>query len=132
MITLPNKSDPGGRVSFLEHGKKILPFDFKRVFWITNVYNSSIRGRHAHKQCEQFLVAVNGRCKIHSIDQSGKKTFHNLVSPTCGLYVPPMQWIALTDFSRDTVIMVLASHEYKEDDYIRDPEEFGLPNEDPS
>lgn len=124
MIAIQNFSNPGGRVSIVQHGKSQVPFDFKRVFWITGTYNESIRGQHAHKKCEQFIVATNGRCKADGMTKDGEKFFHNLISPACGLYVPPMTWLRLFDFSRETVVMVLASHEYDEADYIRDFDEY--------
>jgi len=100
-----------------------LPFEAKRFFVISQVPRQRIRGEHAHYKCEQFLVAIKGSVKV-VLEASGQLKEYVLNSPYSGLYVPPMTWGVQKEFSEDCVLLVLASREFEEKDYIRIHEEF--------
>lgn len=122
-------SDHRGDLMVREVGST-LPFTPQRVFVILNVPGKHIRGDHAHRELQQYLVALSGSVDI-VLDDGHKREFVRLDSPNLGLYVPPMTWCTLYNYSAGAVVMALASDPYDADDYIRDYEEFcqarGLP-----
>lgn len=122
IIELPKVLDPRGNLSFIEGGQHI-PFDIKRVYYLYDVPGGSNRGSHAHKDLHQFIVAMSGSFDVVLDDGQEKKRFH-LNRSYCGLYVCPMMWRDLDNFSSGAVCMVLASEHYDETDYIRDYEQF--------
>lgn len=122
LIDLPKISDPRGNLSFIEAGKDI-PFDIKRVYYLYDVPGGSDRGSHAHKKLHQFIVAMSGSFDVLLDDGKEKKRFH-LNRSYNGLYVCPMMWRYLDNFSSGAVCMVLASSHYDETDYIRDYSDF--------
>ena len=101
-----------------------IPFVPKRMFLIHNVVdNNLVRGKHAHKECHQFLVASSGSLTVNYRN----KTMNKMVvldNPNIGLYLPPLTWSEQTQYNPDTVLLVLASHDYDEADYIRDYDDF--------
>ena len=122
LIELPKFNDARGNLSFIEGGQHI-PFDIKRVYYLYDVPGGSDRGSHAHKNLHQFIVAMSGSFDVVLDDGKEKKRFH-LNRSYSGLYVCPMMWRDLDNFSSGSVCMVLASAHYDEDDYIRNREEF--------
>jgi acetyltransferase-like isoleucine patch superfamily enzyme len=100
-----------------------LPFIPQRVFVILNVPGKHIRGDHAHKQLEQYLVALSGAVDV-VLDNGKVREFVRLDTPRLGLYVPPMTWCTLYNYSPGAVVMALASEGYDASDYIRDYEDF--------
>ncbi|MFN6946984.1 MAG: sugar 3,4-ketoisomerase [Cytophagaceae bacterium] len=103
---------------------KSVPFDIKRVYYITNLSNpKAIRGKHAHKKLEQYIFCVSGSFRLH-LDDGVTKQNITLDSPYYGIRLGPKLWHTMTKFSRDCVILVLASDYYDENDYIRNYEEF--------
>lgn len=122
IIELPKISDPRGNLSFIEGGKHI-PFDIKRVYYLYDVPGGSDRGSHAHKTLQQFIVAMSGSFDVVLDDCKKKKRFH-LNRSYYGLYVCPMMWRDLDNFSSGAVCMVLASTLFYASDYIRDYQEF--------
>ena len=122
LIELPKITDPRGNLSFIEGGQQI-PFDIKRVYYLYDVPGGSDRGSHAHKNLHQFIVAMSGSFDVVLNDGKEKKRFH-LNRSYNGLYVCPMIWRNLDNFSSGSVCMVLASEYYSEVDYIRDYEDF--------
>ena len=119
---LPNFIDMRGSLAALEDGKG-LPFIPARVFLVYGVTSNQVRGEHAHRRCEQFLVAVNDSLSV-VVDDGHKRTEVQLTSPNIGLYLPPMVWGIQYKFNPESVLMVLASRPYEADDYIRDYDEF--------
>ena len=117
LIELPKISDPRGNLSYIEGGQHI-PFDIKRVYYLYDVPGGSDRGSHAHKNLHQFVVAMSGSFDVVLDDGKEKKRFH-LNRSYYGLYVCPMMWRDLDNFSSGAVCMVLASAHYDETDYIR-------------
>ena len=118
LFDLENRVDVRGNLTFLESGND-LPFECKRVFYIYNVPSDIERGGHAHLRTNQFLVAVAGTCSVTLQSDSCKKTFR-LDNPREGLLQQRMVWGTMHDFSRDCVLLVLASEIYSEDDYVHD------------
>ena len=100
-----------------------IPFDIKRVYWTYYTPNQVTRGHHAHKKLEQCIFAVSGQIEFELINQVGEKFNFTLNNPDKGLYIPPMHWRTIK-FSHSAVLLCLASEIYKEDDYIRDFDEF--------
>ena len=122
IIDLPKISDPRGNLSFVEGGIHV-PFDIQRVYYLYDVPGGSDRGSHAHKKLHQFIVAMSGSFDVVLDDGHQKKRFH-LNRSYCGLYVCPMMWRDLDNFSSGAVCMVLASARYDGNDYIRDYSQF--------
>ena len=122
IIKLPKISDVRGNLSFIEGGIHA-PFDFQRVYYIYDVPGGSERGSHAHKKLHQFIVAMSGSFDVLLDDGLDKKRFH-MNRSYYGLYVCPMMWRHLDNFSSGAVCMVLASEKYDASDYIRDYDIF--------
>ncbi len=118
LINLPKITDPRGNLSFIEGGQHI-PFEIKRVYYLYDVPGGSDRGSHAHKNLHQFIVAMSGSFDVVLDDGKKKKRFH-LNRSYNGLYICPMMWRDLDNFSSGAVCMVLASAHYDQNDYIRD------------
>lgn len=115
-------SDRKGNLTVVENGQTF-PFDVKRVYYIYDVPGGESRGAHAHRNLEQFIVAVSGSFKVTLDDGNCKRTFF-LNRPYQGLYVKPGMWRDIDDFSSGAVCMVLASDVYDETDYIRSYDAF--------
>jgi len=119
---LPNFTDMRGSLTPLQNHSG-LPFVPNRVFLVYGVSNDRVRGEHAHHVCKQFLIAANGSLSV-VLDDGKKRVEVQLADQSIGLYLPPMIWGIQYKFLPDTVLMVLASHEYEADDYIRSYDEF--------
>lgn len=120
-ISLSNKQDGRGVLTIVGHDE--LPFSIARAFYVHSVPHGVERGGHAHRVTEQFIIAVSGRFSLDLTDGRSKQDFQ-LCEPTRGLYVPPMIWDRLYDFSTDAVCLVFASTPYAASDYIRNWDEF--------
>jgi hypothetical protein len=121
-IRLPTSNDPRGALTAIEGGSDI-PFEIKRLFYIWGVQAPFERGKHAHRTTQQVLVCVSGHLDIDLADPTSVKTFH-LEDPTEGLYVPPMLWTYLYNFTPETVCLAAASTHYDHSEVIRSWEEF--------
>jgi len=117
-IDLPKVHDPRGNLTFIEGGNHI-PFDIQRVYYLYDVPGGSERGGHAHKGLHQLIIAMSGSFDVVLDDGKDKKRVH-LNRSYAGLYVCPMIWRELDNFSSGSVCMVLASNRYDEDDYYRE------------
>jgi len=122
IIDLPKIHDPRGNLTFVEGGNQI-PFDIQRVYYLYDVPGGAERGGHAHKGLHQLIIAMSGSFDVVLDDGREKKRIH-LNRSYSGLYVCPMIWRELDNFSSGSVCMVLASSKYAEDDYYRDYAEF--------
>ncbi|MEL6412429.1 MAG: FdtA/QdtA family cupin domain-containing protein [Pseudomonadota bacterium] len=121
-IDLPKIMDQRGNLTFVE-GHKHIPFDIKRVYYLYDVPGGSERGEHAHKTLHQFVICTSGSFDLLLRDGDQEQRFH-LNRSYFGIYVCPMMWRMLDNFSSGAVCMVLASEKYDETDYIRDWNEF--------
>lgn len=122
IIELPKVSDPRGSLTYVESYNQI-PFDIKRIYYIYDVPGGSERGSHAHKDLHQLIIAMSGSFDVVLDDGREKKRFH-LARSYYGLYVCPMIWRQLDNFSSGSVCVVLASNLFSDDDYYRDYDEF--------
>ena len=122
MVNLPKINEPRGNLTFIEGGRHI-PFEIKRVYYLYDVPGGAERGGHAHKHLHEFIVAMSGSFDVVLNDGAKKKRFH-LNRSYSGIYICPMVWRELDNFSSGSVCMVLASNFYDEADYYRDYQEF--------
>jgi hypothetical protein len=119
---LPRINEPRGNLTFVEANTHV-PFEIRRVYYLYDVPGGSERGGHAHKALHQLIIAMSGSFDIHLDDGYNKKTFH-LNRSYIGLYVCPMIWRQIDNFSSGAVCMVIASDFYDELDYYRDYDAF--------
>lgn len=111
-----------GYISVAENNSAI-PFDIKRTFWTYYTPESIVRGRHAHHETQQILIAVAGRIIVNTEMPNGELNTFILDRPDIGVYIPSNAWHTM-QFSHTAVQLVLASTEYDENDYIRNYEDF--------
>lgn len=105
-----------------EFGRNI-PFEPKRFFTVSNVPGAEVRGGHAHRACQQFLVVVRGSVSVVADDGTTSEEI-TLDDSTVGLYVPAMVWAIQFKYSADAVLLVFASDHYDAADYVRDYDQF--------
>ena len=122
IIELPKVADPRGNLSFIQNSDQI-PFEIQRTYWIYDVPGGMYRDGHAFRTQHEFIVALSGSFDVVLHDGVEEKRIH-LSRSYYGLYVPPMTWRSIDNFSTNSVAMVLSSTLYSEDDYIRDFDEF--------
>ncbi len=122
IIELPKFTDERGALSFLESNNHI-PFEIKRIYYLYGNTHNKIRGCHAHKKLQQAIIAINGSFTVE-IDNGTKKQDFILNTPSQALLITECVWREIKNFSKDAVVLVLASDFYTEDDYIRDYNEF--------
>lgn len=124
IVELPKILDERGNLSFFENNNQI-SFEIKRTYWIYDVPGGEIRGSHAFKESEEFIVALSGSFDIILNDGENEKKY-SLNRSYHGLYVPNLFWRKLENFSTNSLALIVSSKDYKKDDYIRDFEEFKL------
>lgn len=122
IINLPKITDPRGNLTFIE-GNRHVPFEIRRVYYLYDVPGGADRGGHAHKELHQLIVAMSGSFDVVLDDGRQKQRFH-LNRSYYGLYVCPMIWRELDNFSSGSVCLALASNKYDESDYYRDYQDF--------
>ncbi len=122
MLELPKIEDDRGNITVIEAGNHV-PFEIKRVYYLYDVPLGAERGGHAHKALHQLIIAICGSFDLHLDDGYSKKTVH-LNRSDQGLYVCPMIWREINNFSSGAVCMALASSLYDESDYYRDYPSF--------
>ncbi len=123
IIQLPKISDLRGNLSFAQNSDQI-PFEIKRVFWIYDVPGGETRGGHAFKTQEEVIIVISGSIDIVVVDLNGDETKFSLNRSHSGLYIPPMHWRHLENFSTNSVSVHLSSADFSEADYIRSYNEF--------
>ena len=122
LIDLPKIADPRGNLTFIE-GNKHIPFEIRRTYYLYDIPSGTKRGGHAHKELRQLFIAMSGSFDIVLDDGYAKEMLH-LNRPYHGLYVGPMVWREMHNFSSGSVCLVLASALYDESDYYRDHDAF--------
>jgi hypothetical protein len=123
IITLPKIADVRGNLSFVEGGRHI-PFEIRRAYWIYDVPGGASRGGHAYYKLEEFIIAASGSFDV-AVDDGSERQVVPLNRSYFGLYVPPMVWRQIENFSSNSVTLILGSLPYSEEDYLRDHEAFG-------
>ena len=119
-IDFQDFSNASGNMAVIE---KVVPFEIKRLYYLYNQNNTEVRGRHAHIDLEQIIFAIHGSFEL-IVDDGTHKQSLLINNPKQGVYISPMIWRDLINFTPDAVCLVLASDFYKEEDYIRDYTEF--------
>lgn len=114
--------DHRGQLVAIE-GQQDVPFEVKRVFYIYGTQPGVPRGQHSHHQTRQYLIAVNGSCKV-TLDDGKQTITYDLNQPNIGLLQDALVWGTMHDFTPDCVLLVLASEHYDEADYIRNYDDF--------
>jgi dTDP-4-dehydrorhamnose 3,5-epimerase-like enzyme len=122
IIDLPKILDKRGNLSFFEHPNQI-PFEIKRTYWIYDVPGGDVRGSHAFKEQQEFIIALSGSFDVRIHDGKEEKLF-SLNRSYYGLYIPKMYWRKLENFSTNSLALIVSDKSYDENDYIRDFEEF--------
>ena len=122
VIELPKLQSRAGNITPVTNQKEI-PFDIKRLFYIYDIPGGEDRGAHAHKECQQFLIAASGSFEIELNDGVTKRTIM-LNRPYYGLHIPPGIWAAEKGFSSGAICLVLTSHGFSAEDYIREYQDY--------
>lgn len=122
LIDFPRIEDPRGNLTFIESSRHV-PFEIKRVYYLYDVPGGATRAAHAHKTLHQLLIAMSGSFDVTLDDGRDRRRYH-LNRSYFGLYIPPMIWRDIDDFSSGSVCMALASDYFSEEDYFRDYEDF--------
>ena len=122
LIYLPKIGDRAGNITPVNNGVEV-PFDVKRVFYLYDIPGGESRGAHAHKECHQFLIAASGAFEV-LMDDGKMQRQVQLNRPNMALHIPPRIWASEINFSSGGICLVLVSHEYNENDYIRDYKDF--------
>ena len=122
IVELPKIADPRGNLSFFESENQI-PFKIKRTYWIYDVPGGEVRGSHAFKRSQEFIVSLSGSFDVVLHDGNKEQTIQ-LNRSYAGVYVPNMIWRTMNNFSTNAVALVVSSTSYDENDYIRDFTEF--------
>ncbi len=111
-----------GKLMFAEIEKHI-PFAIKRFYFISDIIPGAIRGKHAHKKTKQMLFCIRGSITM-TLDNGKERESFKLDKPESGVFLDTMMWHEMTDFSSDSLLLVVASDPYVEEDYIRDYKTF--------
>ena len=122
IINLPKILDNRGNLTFIE-GKKHIPFEIKRAYWIYDVPGGEKRGGHAYKTLREFVIALSGSFDV-VLDDGREKKVYSLNRSYYGIFIPEMIWREINNFSTNALCLVLASDFYKEEDYIRNYNKF--------
>jgi hypothetical protein len=122
LISFPKITDERGNLTFIENNKQI-PFEIKRVFYIYGIPTVAQRADHAHKYLEEVLISLSGSFDV-MVDDGKTNHKYPLNSPYYGLYIPSLTWVTLTNFSSNSICLVLASAFYDELDYIHNYQDF--------
>lgn len=122
ILELPKIASERGNLTFIEEDRHI-PFKIRRIYYLYDIPGGESRGGHAHKTLHQFIIAASGSFDVTLRDTNRQERYH-LNRSFYGLYIAPMVWRELDNFSSGSVSLVLASDYYDEDDYIRDYEAY--------
>lgn len=122
IIELPKILDKRGNLSFFEYSNQ-LPFEIARTYWIYDVPGGEVRGSHAFKEQQEFIIALSGSFDVVINDGKEEKTY-SLNRSYYGLYIPKMYWRKLENFSTNSLALIVSDQSYNADDYIRNFDEF--------
>jgi dTDP-4-dehydrorhamnose 3,5-epimerase-like enzyme len=122
LIQLPKIADQRGNLSFIE-AQHHIPFPVERAYWLYDVPGGAFRGSHAFRETEEFIVALSGSFDV-LLDDGHQKYTYTLNRSYMGLYVPRMVWRTISNFSTNSLCLILASQPYRENEYIRDYNQY--------
>jgi len=122
VIDLGKITFPEGNLTVIENNSQF-PFEVRRVFYLYDIAGGESRGAHSHKDCHQFLIAASGSFEVE-LDDGDYKRQVLLNRPYIGVHIPPGVWASEINFSSGAICLVLASHTYNENDYIRNYQEY--------
>lgn len=122
IINLPKILDKRGNLSFFEYPNQ-LPFEIARTYWIYDVPGGEVRGSHAFKEQQEFIIALSGSFDI-VLNDGKKEVIHSLNRSYNGLYIPKMYWRSIENFSTNSLALIVSDKLYDESDYVRDFEQF--------
>ncbi|WP_419870108.1 sugar 3,4-ketoisomerase [Chryseobacterium sp. CT-SW4] len=122
LIYLPKILDKRGNLSFYEYPNQ-LPFEISRTYWIYDVPGGEVRGSHAFKEQQEFIVALSGSFDV-ILNDGKNESRYSLNRSYSGLYIPKMYWRRIENFSTNSLALIVSDRLYDETDYIRDFEEF--------
>lgn len=117
VISLPHYHIDMGNLTVIEN---LIPGNIRRVYFISEVPEGSIRGGHRHHKTWQALVCIKGSCRVY-VDDGQTKEYFDLNDPTCCLLLAPADWHQMMDFTEDAVLLVMANELYDINDYIDEP-----------
>ena len=125
-LSIPDLAYDKENATVLEiEGKKDIPFEIKRIFYIFGKGNVGlVRGKHANRKSEFVLFNVSGQSKVKVIDEKNREIIYELSRPQEAVYLPRMVWKEMYDFTEDSVLMVLTNEYYDPEEYIRNFDEF--------
>ncbi len=118
LIQLPKITDPRGNLSFFQNNNQI-PFEIARTYWIYDVPGGEARGSHAFKEQKEFIIALSGSFDV-VLNDGEKEIKFTLNRSYYGLYVPPMYWRSLENFSTNSLALIVSDKNFDSNDYIRD------------
>ncbi len=124
VLPLNKIHNPAGNITIVEESRSV-PFNISRIYYLYDIPGGESRGGHAHKELYQLIVAASGSFEV-MLDDGNNKKIIRLNRPNYGLLVVPGIWRELFEFSSGSICMVLASHKYDENDYIREYNEFKI------
>ena len=122
LIELPKIEDPRGNLSFLEEENHI-PFKIERSYWVYDVPGGQVRGGHAFKEQQEFIIALSGSFDV-VVDDGKEKKIYSLNRSYHGLFIPAGIWRQMQNFSTNSLAMMLSSTTFCEEDYIREYSQF--------
>lgn len=122
VLELSKIHNPAGNITIVE-GEHNIPFNIRRIYYLYDIPGGESRGGHAHKELYQLIVSASGSFEV-LLDDGLNKKIVRLNRPNYGLLVVPGIWRELFEFSSGSICMVLASHKYDEEDYIREYQSF--------
>ena len=122
IVDLPKVHNEGGNITALENNINI-PFEVQRIYYLYDIPMGSERGGHGHYELQQFIVAIGGSFTFVLDDGKNKKEVF-LNNPSKALHIQPGIWREILNFSSGSICLVLASHTYSENDYIRNYEDY--------
>lgn len=123
LIQLPKIQDVRGNLTFIQSPEH-LPFEIKRVFWIYDVPGGETRGGHAYKTQHELIICLSGSFDVILTNKEGLQTKYSLNRSYYGLYVPPLTWRHIENFSTNSLGLHLSSSSFIEEDYVRKFEDF--------
>jgi oxalate decarboxylase/phosphoglucose isomerase-like protein (cupin superfamily) len=122
LLELPIVPEQRGNLTFVEAWRHV-PFAIERIYYLYDVPSGATRAGHAHKTLEQVLIAISGSFTV-ILDDAGRAEHFLLNRPHMGLYIGPMLWRVIENFSSNAVCLALASKPFEEADYYRSYEAF--------